>query len=89
MAGMACNCYTARLIRMLILPVTAFRSNQMPTIGFNQFYNVAYFHIQILAHNAMFDDTTAKKVASHLNLLETLHRDHEQRSAALMRIRFP
>jgi len=41
---------------MLKLPVTAFRHNQIPAIGFDKFDSVADFHAQILALIAVFDD---------------------------------
>ena len=44
---------------MLILPVTAFRDNQIPAIGFDKFYNITNFHVKILAYNVVFDDVYA------------------------------
>ena len=56
MAGMTCNGHATRFGRMFILPVTAFRDNQIPAIGFNLFDNVTNLHDQILARIAIFDD---------------------------------
>jgi hypothetical protein len=46
---------------MLKLPVTTFRDNQIPAIGFDKFDNVADFHAQILARIPVFDDARACK----------------------------
>jgi hypothetical protein len=60
--GMTCNCHATGFVRMLLLPVTAFRGNQIPAIGFDQFDDVAHFHTQILAHIDMFSGAPAKVV---------------------------
>lgn len=44
---------------MLILPVTAFRDDQIPTIGLDEFDNVTNLHSQILAYIAISDDARA------------------------------
>jgi len=59
MAGMTRNGHTTRFGRMLILPVTAFRDNQIPAIGFDKFDNITNFHVKILAYNVVFDDVYA------------------------------
>ena len=35
---------------MLVLPVAAFRDDQIPAIGFDKFDDIANFHNRILAH---------------------------------------
>ena len=47
---------------MLVLPVAAFRGNQIPAIGFDHFDDVAYLHTQILAHIAIFGGVPAQVV---------------------------
>jgi hypothetical protein len=46
---------------MLVLPVTAFRDNQIPAIGLDKFDNITNFHNQILAYIAFFDDARTRE----------------------------
>ena len=42
---------------MLVLPVTAFRDDQKPAIGFDKFDDITNFHNQILAYIGLFNDS--------------------------------
>lgn len=72
MSQMTCNRHATGFIRMLVLPVTAFRGNQIPAIGFDQFDNVAHLHIRILAYIAIFGAAPAKVVKPVLSEVEGL-----------------
>ena len=59
MAGMTCNGHAAGFGRMLILPVAAFRDDQVPAIGFDKFDDVTNLHCRILAYIVISDDARA------------------------------
>lgn len=56
---MTCNGHATRFGRMLKLPVTTFRDNQIPAVGFDKFDDVTNLHSRILARIAFFDDAHA------------------------------